>query len=265
MRESNPRLSVLYFFFKHLQPDKRTFAAMLLSLLSQVMLQDEVVLDIVYQRFVSADQQKIRSVSLLRELAALALKAQSYCFVVVDGLDECVDSFAKSEDAQGEVIDWLETLMATPDPSSTQPGSSKPDDRCLRLLISGQRNGYLEKRLEQWPAIQIDSSSAHMNDIQAYSAAKGIEIQKRFGTDEATRLDIISKVNRRALGEFQKYLAFLYTEADGEQACSSTLKSSWITFCVSRPAATSRENSRKRISQRAWTKRTPPKAFPLCI
>jgi hypothetical protein len=42
-----------------------------------------------------------------------------------------------------------------------------------------------------------------MNDIETYSEAKSVEIRQRFGIDEATRLDIASKVNARAIGRFR--------------------------------------------------------------
>ncbi|KAK3300618.1 uncharacterized protein B0H64DRAFT_315062, partial [Chaetomium fimeti] len=200
LRESGHRFSVFYFFFKHHHPDKRDFSAMLLSLLSQAVLQDEVLLDLIYQRLILAAQQKVRSVSLLRELTELALKSQSVCFVVVDGLDECLGpGTMKPEDSQGEVVNWLEALTVTSTSGGTVGHGDQQDDRCTHLLISGQRNGFLEGRLKHWPAIRIDSSSAHMDDIGAYSEVKTQQMQQRFGIDEATRLDIIHKINARAL------------------------------------------------------------------
>jgi hypothetical protein len=203
IQNGNRRFSVLYFFFKHHQPEKQTFVAMLLSFLAQLVLQDEVVLDLVYQHLKDISQQKARSVSQLRRLANLALKTQSFCFVIVDGLDECVGPSANPEDTQGEVIDWLESFVTTEGTGIDEASDGEPNDRCIRLLISGQRNGYLEERLSHWPPIQIDSSRAHMNDIETYSEAKTVEIRQRFGIDEATRLDIAIKVNSRAIGGFK--------------------------------------------------------------
>ncbi|KAK3902322.1 putative zinc finger protein, partial [Staphylotrichum tortipilum] len=180
---------LLYFFFKHHQPDKRSFVPMLLSLLSQAVFQDEVLLDLVYQRCIRADQTRIRSASLLRELADLVLKAQSMCFVVVDTLDECTeDQSTRAEDAQGQA-------------------SSGPRDRSIRLLISGQRNGLLEGRLRHWPTLQVDSSLSHMTDIKTYCGAESLRIQQKFGASEDVRLGIIDKVTSTA-----KAGMFLYTK-----------------------------------------------------
>ncbi|KAH6848231.1 hypothetical protein B0I37DRAFT_309598 [Chaetomium sp. MPI-CAGE-AT-0009] len=182
LRESDRGFSVFYFFFRHHHPDKRDFSAMLLSLLSQAVLHDEVLLDLIYQRLILAGQQKIRSVSLLRELAELAFKSQSVCFMVIDGLDE-----------------WCWPGNKARGLSSAVGDGSQQDDRCTRLLISGQRNGFLEERLKHWPAIQVNSSPAHMDDIGAYSEVKTQDIRRKFGIDEAIRLDIIRRVNERAL------------------------------------------------------------------
>lgn len=204
IHDGNRMFSVLYFFFKHHQPEKQTFVALLLSLLAQLVLLDEVVLDLLYQRLKDSSQQKVRSVAQLRELADLALKTQRLCFVVVDGLDECVDPSTQPEHAQREVIDRLEAFVTIQDSDlGDETSGSEPDDRGIRLLISGQRNGYLEDRLRHWPSIQVDAARAHMSDIETYSKTKSVELRQRFGIDEATRLDIANKVNSTAIGRFR--------------------------------------------------------------
>jgi hypothetical protein len=171
---------------------------MLLSFLSQILFQDEVLIDVIYQRCIRADQQKIRSASLLRELVELALQAQRRCFLVVDALDECdEDQLGKPQAAQGKAIDWLESLRG-------QEAGSEPSDRCIRLLISGQRNGVLDERLKHWPGIQLDSSRLHMDDIKTYCEVESLQIREQFdGMEklENIRLDIIRKVTSRAKGE----------------------------------------------------------------
>ncbi len=186
--------SVIYFFFKHQQPDKRTFTALLLSILWQTVLLDEVVLDLIYKRLASEGPQKIRSVSLLRELAELALGIQRRCFIVVDGLDECGGPNGhNSEDAQRQVIKWLEGLKG---------GDGEGEERCVRLFISGQQNGCLEERLGHWPAVRVDSCLAHMGDIRTYSEAKMSDISQRFRLDENTGTGILEKINARAAGMY---------------------------------------------------------------
>lgn len=175
---------------------------MLLSLLSQMVFQDEVILDLVYQRSIVADQQKIRSLSLLRELTEIALRTTRFCFVVVDALDECVgDQPARPETVQGEVIDWLESIMSVPKCNTEEEVVGEQDGRCMRLLIFGQRNGLLEERLRGYPAIQLDCSLSHMEDINAYSEAQSLRIQKKFDIDEDVRRGIMNRVTTRSKGQ----------------------------------------------------------------
>lgn len=211
-------VSVLYFFFKHLQPEKRTLAGMLLSFISQMVFQDEVAFDLVYQRTLTVDQQKIRSVSVLRELAGLVLKAQSRCFIVVDALDECVGEQLTNVDvAQGEVIDWLESLVLDEDIGVDGTGQ---EDRRVRLLICGQRNGFLEDRLRPYPAIPLDSCPAHIRYIETYSETKCIRIQQKFKTSEDIRIDMIRKVNSRAKGKLSHPLHTTPQKADSSRNVS---------------------------------------------
>ncbi|KAK4214473.1 hypothetical protein QBC37DRAFT_387130 [Rhypophila decipiens] len=161
------------------------------------LLQDEVLLDLIYQRCISIDQQMITSAYALRELADLVLQAQNMCFIVVDGLDECIgDDVGKSQVAQGQVIDWLESLRNV---------SSESSDSCMRLLISGQKNGLLDERLKDWPSVQLDSSLHHTKDIQMYCEVQSLEIPQEFEDIEGIeniRLDIIHRVTSRARGMF---------------------------------------------------------------
>ncbi|RYP43713.1 hypothetical protein DL768_009760 [Monosporascus sp. mg162] len=135
--------SVIYFYFDHMQPDKRTLTGLLLALLSQLIHQDDVLLEQSYQRCLAADQQKVHSSDTARDLVSVLLKSQRLCFVILDGLDECVgDPSANPAEEQEQVIDWFDVLTADPDSKESHTCKS-----CVRLFISGQRNGVLEKRL----------------------------------------------------------------------------------------------------------------------
>ncbi|KAK4096487.1 hypothetical protein N658DRAFT_349286 [Parathielavia hyrcaniae] len=121
------------------------------------------------------------------------------------------------------VIDWLESLMVASNSAGPVEAGVQSDERCIRLLISGQRNGSLDARLKHWPAIQIDTSAAHMSDIEAHSTAISLQIQKRFRVDEAERLGDMSRV------------------------CSCMLKSFWTICCASPHSAISSESLEKSI------------------
>jgi hypothetical protein len=195
---------LLYFFFKHAQPDNRTFTAMLLSLLSQVVFQDAVVLDLIYRRCMQVDLQTVRSPSLLRELAELALETQSTYFIVLDALDECIEVPGEDTDnAQREVIDWLESLGRRSTVRHGREVGAEGKESCVRLLVSGQKNGLLEERLRHWPMVQLNHSGLHVSDIKAYTEAGTLQLQRKFGIKDDVRLDLVSRLTSRAKGGFQ--------------------------------------------------------------
>jgi hypothetical protein len=175
--------------------------ALILSMLCQLVFQDVVVLDFVYQECLAVDQLKIRSTKVLRELAAKAFSSQRICFLVVDGLDECSEDGLRSSrnNCQGESIDWLEAITALTD--TVDPNFDLVDQR-FRLLFCGQRNGFLEDRLSHYPQIQLESSPHHGKDIQTYSATKIQQLRNEIpGVTEQMGHEILDKVCSAAKGE----------------------------------------------------------------
>jgi len=196
-RGTGPYISVVYFFFKHSVSEKNIPSALMLSLISQLVCQDEVLLDVLYKKCLSIDQ-KVRSISLIRELASIAFGSQRFCFVVVDGLDECIgESAVRNEGSQCEVINLFQSVMNNDDLQD-----SGPTDRCVRLLICSQRNGFLEDRLTGCLRLQLELNSDHIRDIETYSEAQSLLIQKRFPTyvDEKERMAIVDRVCSGAKG-----------------------------------------------------------------
>ncbi|KAK3301859.1 uncharacterized protein B0T15DRAFT_325431 [Chaetomium strumarium] len=176
---------------------------MLLSLLSQSVSQDEVFLDSVYQRCIRTDQEKIQSLSLLRELAELVLAAHTTYFIFVDGLDECLGVPGEDfEKAQREVIDWLESLGRASGVSHGHEASVGDNEHCIWLLASAQRSSLLEERLSQWETIQLDSVDSHLNDIKVYVESESTQIQRKFHISIDARLDLTTRVLSTAKGMF---------------------------------------------------------------
>lgn len=192
IRSADNRVKVVFFFFKHRHVAKRTPTALLLSILSQLATQDEVTLDLLYQQLVALDHQKLKSVSVLQELASMALASQPSCFIVVDGLDECIAELsAEPEESQNEVLKWMETVCPT------------ANNQRLRILISGQRNGFLEQRLRHHPGIQLEVVDGHTTDIKVYVNVRTRDIQQKFKIQETQRLDIVDRVSSGAKGKYR--------------------------------------------------------------
>ncbi|KAI1196743.1 hypothetical protein F5X97DRAFT_202231 [Nemania serpens] len=190
--------SVLYFYFNHMQPGKRTLTGLLLALLSQLIHQDDVLLDQTYERCLAVDHQKVRSSDIICDLASEILKSQRLCFVVLDGLDECVgDASANPVEEQQQVIDWFEALTIDSDLSESRTCKS-----FVRLLISGQRNGVLEQRLSLHPSIRLETVTAHTKDIELYATRRSAEIRQKFRISSEVERDLVNRVTSSAKGMF---------------------------------------------------------------
>jgi hypothetical protein len=189
--------SVVYFHFNHLHPDKRTLTGLLLALLSQLIHQDDVLLEQTYQRCMGVSQQKIHSSDTICEIASVALKSQRLCFVILDGLDECVEDLSTNPaEEQERIIEWFEGLTRDPDSEESRTCKS-----CIRLFISGQRNGVLEERLSSYPSIQLETTTAHTQDIESYAEQRSAEIRKKFRISIGPERDLVNRVTSGAKGE----------------------------------------------------------------
>ncbi|CVK91852.1 uncharacterized protein FPRN_09654 [Fusarium proliferatum] len=180
--------SVSYFYFKHHQRKKSSLLSLLLALLAQLVAQDESLLDHVYQACRSAEPQQFRSLDEVSRHVSTALQSQSRCFVIIDGLDECTEA--------SRVLKWFESTM------SKQDDTSRDTDFNIRLFISGQRDGILEGQMSHYTRIDLETSSGHDQDIEAFAATMAIKIRERFSLDPGVEQDIALRVTSKAGGMF---------------------------------------------------------------
>ncbi|KAI5461405.1 hypothetical protein BGZ63DRAFT_508560, partial [Mariannaea sp. PMI_226] len=190
--------SVVYFYFNQMDPGKSTLTGLLLTLLSQLIHQDDVLLEQTYQRCLAIDQQKIYSSDTIRDLASVAFKSQRLCFVILDGLDECVGNpSANPAEEQEQVIHWVKSL--TTDTGMEQSGNC---ETCIRLFISSQRDGIFEKQLRLYPSIQLESAGAHSRDIESYAKRRSAEMRKKFRISAEEERELVNRVTSGAKGMF---------------------------------------------------------------
>lgn len=188
--------SVVYFYFNYMQSDKRTLNGLLLALLSQLIQQDDVLLEKIYHRCLVIDQQNSHFADAISDMASIALKSQRLCFVILDGLDECIgDPSTNPAKEQERVIDWFNDL--TTDLDSEE---SHPLEGCIRLFISGQRNGVLEERLGSCPSIQLETTPSHAQDIESYARQRSVAIRNKFRISPEVERDLVNRVTSGAKG-----------------------------------------------------------------
>ncbi|KAH9238257.1 hypothetical protein K456DRAFT_31785 [Colletotrichum gloeosporioides 23] len=189
--------SVAYFYFKHGNTEKNTHEGCLKAILTQLIDQDTTASQDFLDELSNQDKGKVGSRESLESLTKKALEEYRVSFLVLDGLDECDQVYAK------HTVSWLLSL--------------RNDDRyigktTLRMIFSGQRNGLLEKLLESYPAICLESSQ-HTSDIEKYCLHYGSKIQQKFDLNRELEGKIVSLVTHGAQGMFlyaRVVLEYLY-------------------------------------------------------
>ena len=169
---------VLFFYCKHQQQEKCTFAGILRGLLAQLLRKaDAALMSWFGQRCLSLDRQKLESLEILEELATFAFNSQHISLVVLDGLDEC------NHEEIRKIISWFVSHQG----AHTGTGQ-------IRVICIGQRTDILQSMLSSATSISLDNSH-HQNDIEKYVVGKSRNIQRIF----KIKLDIVSQIVSRVM------------------------------------------------------------------
>ncbi|KAL8377546.1 hypothetical protein RB595_008297 [Gaeumannomyces hyphopodioides] len=188
--KSTESIPLAYFFFKHdaQSKAKTTCTAALRALIEQLVKGDssQTLLDHAFQVLSTVNTP---SMEQLAELASTALRSKQFCFLVLDGLDECETADQKM------LLNWLKKLTS----------SSGESPFTLRILLSGRREEYLEKEIATFPqvsSVRVDVVGAHANCIRLYTEKQAGMIQDIFKASHDTRERIINRITSKAKGMF---------------------------------------------------------------
>ncbi|KAL8397195.1 hypothetical protein RB594_004058 [Gaeumannomyces avenae] len=200
--------SLAYFYFRHNTEDRTTFKHALQALISQLVTEesDGALLDHAAQVLSAVHKP---SQAQLADLATTAIQAKRICFVVLDGLDECND------DDQPELVGWLK--------DQTTKGGDAP--LTLRILLSGRREGRLDREISQLPSVlsvSVDESARHHAGIRQYVEAKARHIRNTFGVGDRVERSITERVVPHAKGMF--LFAFVMVEYLSGLDCAHDLE-----------------------------------------
>jgi hypothetical protein len=167
---------------------------MLRALIVQLLYQDDRLLEYLHQKCSSMSKSELTTLPILQELTSECLMSQHQVWIVLDGLDECGSrQDADDKEESWRIIEWFQ--------NSGFPVSCPKDSR-IRLLLAGQRDGYLDQQLFAHPSINLDAVDAHIRDIQDYSKSRAAEIRERFSLDSSEEAEIIGKVTGTSKGNF---------------------------------------------------------------
>ena len=184
---------LLFFYFKHHEETKKSMDGMLRALLVQLLYQDDTLIEYFYQKCCSTSTSELMTLSTLKELAQESLKSQHRCLIVLDGLDECGDGQNTRHEESKGIIEWFGNSVI---PTSHSEGG------CIRLFLAGQRDGVLDQHLSTYPGIKLDTTNAHLRDIQDYAVSRTSEIRERFSLNHDNQAEIIKRVTAASKGEY---------------------------------------------------------------
>ena len=221
--------SLLFFYFKHQQPEKRSLVSLLGSLLFQLVGQDESLLDHVFQYCSSAGPKHFRSLEEVTRQTSIALKSQTRCFVIIDGLDESSEA--------PEVLEWFASNIPNQDNTSGSVASN------VRLFISGQRNGVLEPRMCDYRTIPLEKAAGHDHEIKQFAVTMTSKIREKFTLDSQTTQHIITRVTSQTDG--MVHSACMVTGDRYTDTCSRN-----VSLCASCPYKLAQPDFKIRLEAR---------------
>ncbi|KLU90624.1 hypothetical protein MAPG_10476 [Magnaporthiopsis poae ATCC 64411] len=186
--QSTKPIWLAYFFFKHDENDKTAFTSVLRALIDQLVTEDgdETLLDHAFRQL-STVYRPPRD--LLTKLASTAVQAKRFCFLVIDGLDEC-----EPQNQISLLLQWLKEVIRTPGDSPFT----------VRILFSARREWYLEKEILSFPSVasvRVDAFEAHKLAIRQYVQHEAKAILKRSPCSD-TEKSIVDNIMSKAGGMF---------------------------------------------------------------
>ena len=166
---------VLYFYCKHDQSGKNRFSDILRSSLAQLARRDTILAARLHDACTSNDQSSISSI--LEPLGEIAFESQKECFLIIDGLDECLPLEAEN------LIRWLSSRVN--------------EANRLRILFAGQRTDLLLEHLKTADHISLDAHE-HKEDISKYVIDAARALKDQFDISKETETHIVAQVTHRA-------------------------------------------------------------------
>ncbi|KAF3002829.1 hypothetical protein E8E14_006733 [Neopestalotiopsis sp. 37M] len=187
----------VFFFFKHREDTRQSMADMLRACIVQLLTQDPTLLGVSFEKYGSVSDADVGKLKNLESWAKMLLQGQRECNIILDGLDECGDN---GKLVNGElvrestqILDWFLTKIMP---------SSSAHQSIVRLLVTGQRDGILDKKLLEYPTLELDTAAHHMEDICALTSDWAIKLQERFGLEDPDTQIIAKQVADASKGMF---------------------------------------------------------------
>lgn len=181
-----PHAKTIYFYCRNGDCGKDNFISMSRSLIEQLSELEGSVIDILYEMAMK-NELCFNTRKSAKKLLQLCLEATGPVYMVLDGLDECV------EPEQKAIARWLKKYV---------DNSAGTLDPCRCVFLS-QDDAFIRSLLSTVPAVRITSTD-NSTDIKAYCTVMARRIQVKFRHVVDTEADyIVEAVSSKANGESQ--------------------------------------------------------------
>ena len=181
VKNLKPQPTVLFFYFKSGDPDRKDFLAAARSILSQFLQQDNSLLDFLHDKCCNSGEAFLTSRKLILELLTFAFENSNSVYIILDGLDE-FDS--KEREERKVVTQWFRQLVEDLPPSN-------PDR--LRCLFVSQDDGPARKDFVGLAKIQIDADDIR-DDLVGFSLVEAEKVKAKFQLTDQRTDEIVNSV-----------------------------------------------------------------------
>jgi hypothetical protein len=180
-----PNTTPLVFYCKHDDPEKNTFVGMARSILHQLLLGEETLLQYLFQAATTGRETQLQSTKLAKKLLNTCLRSAGRVYAVIDGIDEC-----EKTEQQHIATFWIEYVeQSSSDPEPSKCALLSRDDISTKHVFTGL------------PTIRVHGKD-HESDIRSYSMSRIAALQQKFRLTDAEKKDIVSKTASRAKSMF---------------------------------------------------------------
>lgn len=178
--------TVLFFYCRHLDPERTTFISLLRTLISQLLQKTPDLLPYVYDTAAHDGESRLVDEETAKRCLQLCLDACFRCYIVIDGLDEC------ERDARREISRVLRDTI------ESQP--SNDADR-LRALFISQDDSAARRDLCDLPSLKITPD--HNNtDIRNFVQSRVDVLGQTFYLSPLRRHEMTDTICEIADGTF---------------------------------------------------------------
>jgi hypothetical protein len=178
-------VSVIYFYCRYRDCDRSTFLGVARGLLSQLLSQDDALLDFIHDKASKSGQATLSTESIAIDLLGTSIKNCDKLYVVIDGLDEC------ERDERKKIVAFFE---------NTWNSLPQIEQDSLRCLFLSQDDGAARKDFASMSFIKITQDHTK-RDIQAYTLARSLEIQAKLSLSPDLQQNVQRLVADKAEGK----------------------------------------------------------------